>query len=48
MKQKTMSKFIKNHDQSLQKARANDLTANTNAPLAEGKIQVFPALKVVG
>ena len=41
-----MGKFIKNHDRSLQKAHTNvplyNLTANTNAPLAEGKIQVFP------
>ena len=40
-----MGKFIKNHDRSLQKARANvplyNLTTNTNAPPAEGKIQVF-------
>ena len=41
-----MGKFIKNHDRSLQKARANvplyNSTTNTNAPPAEGKTQVFP------
>ena len=41
-----MGKFIKNHDRSLQKARANiplyNSTANTNVPPAEGKTQVSP------
>ena len=38
---KKMGKFIKNHDRSLRKARANvplnNLTANTNAPPAKVK-----------
>ena len=47
-----MGKFIKNHDRSLRKARANiplnNLTANTNAPPAEVKNLSFPASGVVG
>ena len=47
-----MGKFIKNHDRSLRKARANvplnNLTANTNALPAKGKNLSFPALGVVG
>ena len=49
---KKMGKFIKNHDRSLRKARANvplnNLTANTNALPAEVKNLGFPAPGVVG
>ena len=49
---KKMGKFIKNHDQSLQKARVNvplnNLTVNTNAPPAEVKNLGFSAPGVVG
>ena len=49
---KEMGKFIENHDRSLRKARANvplnNLTANTNTPLAEVKNLGFPAPGVVG
>ena len=49
---KKMGKFIKNHDRSLRKARANvplnNLTANTNAPPAEVKNLGFSTPGVVG
>ena len=49
---KKMGKFVKSHDRSLQKARANiplnNLTANTNASPAEVKNLSFPAPGVVG
>ena len=49
---KKMGKFIKNHDRSLRKARANvplnNLTANTKAPPAKVKNLSFPTPGVVG